>query len=187
MPARFHIADDIYDFALEQMLKWEGGYVNHPNDPGGATNKGVTQAVYNGYRRRQRLTTQSVRRIKGTEVGDIYRRLYWEKGKCPELPPFLAMAHFDWCVNTGPRRAMKHLQQVVGTGADGVWGSKTRGAIERFVCDRGEDALVAAYLDRRSRYYHWLGAKKRFSVFLRGWMNRFRDLKRELRRLGWDG
>lgn len=185
MTARFHIADDIYDLALEQVLKWEGGYVNHPNDPGGATNFGVTQRVYNAYRRREALTTRSVRHINRTEVEEIYRDRYWQLARCDKMPAFLAMSHFDWSVNTGRKRAMRHLQQVIGTTADGIWGPNTKEALRRALNARGEDKVLYQYLARRERYYEWLGSKPRFRVFRRGWMNRLNDLRRELRRLGW--
>lgn len=187
MTARFHIADDIYDLALAQVLKWEGGYVNDPADPGGATNFGVTHKVYDAYRRRNGLTTRHVSRITMAEVEEIYRKRYWELAHCQELPAFLAMAHFDWAVNTGKHRALRHLQEVVGTKADGIWGPKTRAAIKKAVCERGEFMVVAQYLDRRERYYSWLGSKGKFRRFRRGWMNRLNDLRRELRRLGWEG
>ena len=120
--------ESLYRDALAFVLRWEGGYVNHPNDPGGATNKGITQETYNRYRRSNGLSIRSVRRIKQFEVEDIYRDRYWEAGHCDTMPNLVAFCHFDWTVNTGRGRSIKHLQQVVGTTADGAWGPKSKAA-----------------------------------------------------------
>ncbi len=72
--------------AYELVLVHEGGYVNHPRDPGGATNKGVTQNTYNAYRRHKRQSARSVRHITNSELIDIYRSRYWDAVKGDELP-----------------------------------------------------------------------------------------------------
>lgn len=171
-----------YGRALAFTLQWEGEYVNHPKDPGGATNKGITQAVYNSYRRAKGKRTRSVRWIRKSEVHDIYRTRYWDAARCDGMPHLVAIAHFDWAVNTGLRRATRHLQGVVGTATDGVWGPKSQKALLDRVAERGELIVTEQYMNRRERYYLWLGSTPRFKVFLRGWMNRLNALRRLIRK-----
>ena len=72
--------------ALTLVLRHEGGYVNHPDDPGGATNKGVTQGTYNAFRRSRGLPTRSVRELTGDELKTVYRQNYWDKVLGDDLP-----------------------------------------------------------------------------------------------------
>jgi len=80
--------------ALKFTLRWEGGYVNHPADPGGATNKGVTKKVYDAYRAGKGLGRNDVRNITDDEVHDIYKHGYWAKAKCPSLAVDLDTVQF---------------------------------------------------------------------------------------------
>lgn len=100
---------DNLEKALKFTLRYEGGYVNHPNDPGGETNKGVTKAVYDAYRTKKGLPKQSVKLISDVEVHDIYCTQYWLAAKCDKLDVKLAIAVFDFAVNSGVSRALKYL------------------------------------------------------------------------------
>ncbi len=159
------------------MLQWEGGYVNHPNDPGGATNKGVTFRVYDAWRRSQDLPTQDVRRISDAEVKAIYRRDYWLAARCDRLPPALATAQFDTAVNMGVGRAARLLQRAAGVEQDGKVGDGTLAAVA--AGDAGE--LAIRHCDAREATYRSLAANNpRLQVFLRGWLNRLNALRRAL-------
>ncbi len=99
-----------FETALQQILKWEGGFADHPADPGGATNYGVTQATYDAYRRKAGLPTRSVRDIERSEVEAIYREAYWLRAGCDDIsPPALALCVFDAAVNSGVGAALKWL------------------------------------------------------------------------------
>ena len=76
---------DLFKKALSFVLKWEGGYVNNPNDRGGATNKGITQNTYNSYLQSKGRPTKDVRYITDAEVEDIYYSRYWLPAKCHEM------------------------------------------------------------------------------------------------------
>ena len=96
--------------ALDQVLKWEGGYSDHPTDPGGATNHGITQATYDAWRRQQSLGTLPVRGIQPSEVEAIYYQSYWLRAGCDQLDqPALALVVFDAAVNSGVGAALKWL------------------------------------------------------------------------------
>lgn len=102
-----------FETALQQILKWEGGFVDHPADPGGATNQGVTQATYDAHRARAGLPTRSVEFISTSEVESIYREAYWLRAGCPDIaPPALALCVFDAAVNSGVGAALKWLSQT---------------------------------------------------------------------------
>lgn len=154
-----------FDRALKAVLVHEGGYVNHPADPGGATNKGVTQATYNAYRRAKRRSTQSVRSISGAEVADIYKSRYWDAVKGDDLPSGLDYCVFDFGVNSGPSRAIKFMQRQIGTDADGVIGPKTMKAVAR----ADTVAAISGICDRR---LSWLKTLRHWGTFGRGWSRR---------------
>lgn len=152
--------------STQWMLIHEGGYVNHPKDPGGATNRGVTQRVYDGYRGRTGSTTQSVRSITMDEVQQIYREQYWDKVWGDHLPDGIDYAVYDFSVNSGPSRAVKFIQRMVGVAADGVMGSVTLAAINA-VNDR--QSLIERLCEQR---LSWMKTLKTFKTFGRGWTRR---------------
>lgn len=157
--------------ALRHVLAHEGGFVNHPKDPGGATNMGVTQAVYDAYRDRQGKSRRSVRAITPDEVADIYKRQYWDTVMCDDLPSGLDYAVFDYAVNSGPRRAAQDLQRELGVTVDGIVGQMTLAAVSKVdVFD-----LIERLCDRRMKFLRGL---KHWSTFGKGWSNRVEDVRR---------
>lgn len=169
--------EDAFQGALKLVLQYEGGYVNHPNDPGGETNKGVTKAVYDSYRKNKGLEVRSVKDIADEEIEEIYRKRYWIAGYCHVLPWKLAIAHFDTAVNAGTRQAAKFLQRSVGAVDDGKIGPKTIQA----VADSVESEALQAYLSKRRDFYEYLARKNPpecpLKVFLKGWMKRVDHLE----------
>lgn len=138
---------DMFEKALAFVLKWEGGYSDHPLDPGGATNYGITQATYDAWRKRKNLPTKPVKEITMSEVRLIYRERYWEAIGGNSLPPPLALAAFDFAVNSGVARAQRYLAE-----AKGDWRK-----------------LVASRIK-------FLVNLSTFGAFGRGWMRRVADL-----------
>lgn len=167
--------------ALEQglrfVLRWEGGFVDHPDDPGGRTNKGITQKVYDGWRARQRLPAQDVKLIADAEVQTIYASDYWLPPRCDVLPAPLDIVQFDTAVNMGVGRAVRFLQATVGCSVDGDFGAGTERAVAG--CDPG--TALAAYCQRREDFYRGLAQKNpKLAVFLKGWLNRLNALRNEV-------
>lgn len=173
------MAEITYRPSLQLMLAHEGGYVNHPADPGGATNKGVTQRVYDNYRRRKGLALRSVRHIEQHEVEDIYRSSYWNEIKGDDLPAGLDYAVFDYCVNSGVSKAGKDLQRTLNANAnffgisgqlkvDGNVGDGTIIAACK-AADVDEIELIQKYCQRRMGF---LKSLKTFKTFGRGWTRR---------------
>lgn len=163
--------------ALPLVLKYEGGYVNDPDDNGGATNKGITQRVYDAYRLKKGLEVQSVKHITNTEVEEIYYDEYWVRGRCNDLPNKVAVAHFDTCVNSGIKRGSKILQKAAGVVDDGVIGNQTLAAVKRYP----ETILMNRYLDERISFLNRIVASNPTqNKFLRGWLNRVENLRKVL-------
>lgn len=156
---------------LAVTLKYEGGYVNHPKDPGGATNKGVTQAVYNKYRRRKGETERSVKLITNVELEDIYRAQYWAAVGGDELDAGLDLAVFDYGVNSGPSKAVKDLQRILGVAVDGQVGVNTLAALDAHT----PAELIAKLCDNRLKFYRSL---RTWGTFGRGWTNRVEGVRR---------
>jgi len=102
-----------FDKCLSMLLVHEGGYVNHPKDPAGMTNLGVTKKTYDNYYNTN-IDEQGMKQLTKADVEPIYRELYWLKTHCQELPSGVDWAVFDYAVNAGPSRAAKALQRAVG-------------------------------------------------------------------------
>ena len=103
-----------FDDALQFVLQQEGGFVNNPNDPGGATNRGVTQGTYDRYRSAQGVAPRAVSGIADGEVSDIYQTQYWTAARCMDIEQLdagLALVVFDTAVNSGVGEASRILQR----------------------------------------------------------------------------
>ena len=156
---------------LAKLLRHEGGYVNHPNDPGGATNYGITQAVYDTWRRTMGLKLQSVKLITASERDSIYRGRYWALIKGDSLPAGVSYVVFDGAVNSGVAQSVKWLQRALGAvKVDGVIGQETLAAV-RAINDH--DALIQRIIDRRMAFLRQL---KTWKTFRKGWTQRVNDV-----------
>lgn len=153
----------MFDRALKIILRHEGGYSDHPSDPGGATMYGITKRVAeeNGYH-------GDMRQIPMAVVEMIYRRRYWNKIMADEMPWPVALVTFDAAVNSGPSRAAKWLQQALSVTADGVIGQQTLRALE----EAAPEDVARWVCGTRLAY---LKALKTWPVFGRGWERRVRE------------
>jgi len=158
--------------ALAAVLAHEGGWANHPQDPGGATMRGVTQRVYDPFREAKGLPHQSVRMISDGELQAIYKRQYWDVVRGDDLPAGVAYCVFDFAVNSGPARAAKALQRALGVAADGQIGLATVAAARDH---QNHDALIGAICDERLRFVRALGTYKTFG---KGWESRIAGVRK---------
>jgi lysozyme family protein len=154
-----------FDKVHPWVLAHEGGYVNHPKDPGGATNFGVTQRTYNAYRKRSGQSVRSVKDISATERDAIYKIQYWDKLSCDELPSGLDYAVYDFGVNSGVRRSAKYLQRIVGTTQDGVIGLETLEAVDA----RSPIDIIQTLCNDRMKFLRSLAI---WPTFKNGWTRR---------------
>ena len=153
-----------YKKCLETILHHEGGYVNHPKDPGGETNLGVTKRVYEEWG-----GTKDMKDLTVEDVAPIYEKNYWGKVKGDDLPSGLDLCVFDFAVNAGPGRAAKYLQTMIGTVADGGIGPNTLKALDSYVDANGVEHAIKEYQKARQGYYESLST---FETFGRGWTRR---------------
>lgn len=152
-----------------QIQEWiglsEGGYVNNKHDPGGATDRGITQKTYDAWNRRLGRPLKSVRGISKAEAEQIIEFQYMDAVRADDLPSGLDYAVSDYSVNSGPGRAVKDLQRVLGVKADGVIGVHTLAAVEA----RDTQDLIVALCRRRMSFLKQL---KHWSAFGKGWTRR---------------
>jgi lysozyme family protein len=153
-----------FDEAVSRVLKHEGGFVDHPSDPGGATNYGITVAVArsHGYNGPMRALPESMAR-------HIYHVAYWRPMRCDDLPAGARYVALDAAVHSGVRQAALWLQRALGVAADGVIGPRTLAAAQGM--DGAE--LRARMLAQRLRFMTDL---KTWGTFGRGWARRIADL-----------
>jgi lysozyme family protein len=159
-----------FEKCLEAMLVHEGGFVSNPHDPGGATCNGVTQAVYDSWREENSLPQQSVRLISHDEVEKIYKQKYWNAVKGDALPSGVDYCVFDFGFNSGPKRAIRYLQNAVGVAADGELGPVSLVTIN--VADA--KMLVRTICFKRLNFLKQL---KTWKYFGRGWTKRVNDVQ----------
>ena len=153
-----------FDQAFTTLLKHEGGFVDHPDDPGGKTRYGITEAVAReaGYR-------GDMRELPIDLAKRIYKDRYWDAVRAEELPEAVRYAVFDAAVNSGPRQAILWLQRAVGTRDDGIIGQQTLAAVRAADPER----LLRLVLAQRLRFMTGLPS---WAAFGRGWARRIADL-----------
>ena len=167
-----------FDVCLDEVLRQEGGYADHPADPGGATNMGITHktlADWRGVSPWWDLPKSAVKALGRDEAAQIYKKLYWERSGAGTLPAGLDLALFDFAVNSGPDRAVRLLQTELGVAVDGRIGPVTRGAVEAYAGKKGLAALAGALCDRRLRFLQGLST---FPVFGAGWTSRIATIRK---------
>lgn len=193
MPNLTH--ETAFRLAHQHVAKWEGGYFDHPNDPGGVTMYGVSL-----------MFLKSLGLIEGDIDGDgdidrddvlaitketarnIFHKHFWVIPKAEKLPPLVAMAFYDLAVNAGSGRAAIVLQEAINTikprsirKLAGNVGPLTQTFTNQLAKEGRALSLCLAYMDRRSDWYRRLArAKPKSAVFLKGWLNRTNDCRKVL-------
>jgi len=162
---------DRFAACLPVILHHEGGWADHPKDPGGATKKGVNLATYSKYLGRQ-ATKDELRNISDADIQQIYRSLYWNRAACDQLPTGVDLVVFDMAVNSGPGRAVKLLQEIVGSTPDGGIGPQTLAAVAK----QNPLSLIEQYSEARRVFYKSLGA---YVTFGKGWLRRTDEVEAE--------
>lgn len=145
-----------FDEAFERLIGHEGGYVNHPSDPGGETNFGISKRTYPG---------EDIRGMTLARAKQIYRRDFWGPAGCDAVPLHVRFDLFDTAVNSGVRAAVQMLQRAVGETADGVLGPRTLQAVTSMPAPR----LVARFNGLRLEFMSNLPT---WPAFGRGWARR---------------
>jgi lysozyme family protein len=151
------------------VLKNEGGYVDDPRDPGGATNLGCTKAAWEQYVGHA-VTKDNIRELGPNDVMPLYKTKYWDAVRGDDLPAGVDYAVFDFAINSGPFRATKTLQSILGVSIDGQIGPETINALElhnpRDISTQVCEARLA-YLQSLSNY----------GIFGKGWSRRVSEVE----------
>lgn len=177
----------VFNAAHAHVMRWEGGFFDHPNDPGGVTNYGVSLMFLKGLDLVEGdidgdgdIDRDDVLKITKEQARAIFKRHFWDKPRAAELPPLVAMAYYDLAVNAGTGRAAIVLQEAINALRPGAIaklapnvGPLTRRYAGMLAAEGREAELALAYLDRRENWYRRLAkARPKSAVFLRGWLNR---------------
>ncbi len=158
-----------FETALEHIFAVEGGYVDHPKDPGGATNRGITRATLAAWRKKT-VSKQNVKNLTRHEAAQIYRANYWDKVCGDDLPSGVDIAVFDHAVHSGPARAIRNLQGAINVPMDGIYGTVTASAVQRFSAEN----LITTLCERRMMMLKRLPT---WNTFGKGWTRRLDDVR----------
>ncbi|MBF0497700.1 MAG: hypothetical protein HQK58_14180 [Deltaproteobacteria bacterium] len=182
----------VFDRILPKTLEWEGGskFTEDPADPGGATRYGISLRFLRGLGQAGDIDHDGdvdagdIRALTEDQASEFYRREFWDKCLCDELPDQVAMAVFDTAVNLGVPRAVKMLQSEANAVllnnplvVDGRMGKNTVDGVLDAVNLEGSDKLTLGYLNRRLRFYFALAKAPARAKYLRGWTRRVAALK----------
>lgn len=155
---------DNFEECLAHVLKHEGGYVDHPKDPGGATNLGCTKKVWEEWVGHE-VTKDDIKALTVADVAPLYKARYWDKCRCDDLPHGVDFAVFDLAINSGTGRASKFLQGACGVAADGAIGPATLAAVTKM----NPRELASKICERRLEF---LQALPTWETFGKGWGRR---------------
>lgn len=157
--------------AMAIELRYEGGKVDDPRDPGGRTNQGVIQRVYSAWRAQKGLPIRDVYLMEPAERDEIYRRNYADKIRFSDLPTGIDLLVLDGAINSGPAQSVKWVQRALGLTADGIMGDVTVNAI---VNQPDQHKLIDDICDRRMLFLRNL---KPWPIYKNGWTNRVNGIR----------
>ena len=167
-----------FEKAIPHVLKWEGGFVNHPADPGGATNRGIIFSLFKEYAKSLGLlpNVDALKSLTEAQAKKIYKSHFWDKMQGDKFTDqSIANITFDGFVNSG-YNGIKIVQRMAGTKTDGIIGTNSLFVINSAV----PQVLFESIKDERIRYYESLAERKpQMQVFLKGWLNRINSFNYE--------
>ena len=159
-----------FEKSLALILKHEGKFVNHKDDPGGMTNLGVTQSAWRDWVKHG-VDEATMKSLTEEMVAPLYRLKYWDACLCDQLPSGVDYLVFDFAINAGPSRAIKTIQRALKITADGVIGPVTIKAIK----GANAEDFITDFTHAKEVFYRGLST---FSIFGKGWLNRVADSKK---------
>lgn len=163
-----------FDEMLKFVLKWEGGFSDDSDDPGGRTNYGITQRCFDEYCRNKNLPGHDVKDLTQTEVRAVYFDIF-VKAECSIMAWPVDLVHFDFSINAGTRQATLSMQRVIGAVVDGIIGNETRSKLSALDPVKTAESLLC----ERERFYRELSQQKPVLLkYLQGWLARVQDLRK---------
>jgi lysozyme family protein len=171
-----------FELCHEITARWEGGWSDHKDDPGGKTNWGVTQATLSAYLGRP-ATVDEIRQLPRARAESIYRKMFWDAVGGDALPDGVDLVVYDYGVNSGPKVGVKALQAVLGVLPDGWVGDTTIKALA--AADKAD--VINGVCDRRLAFMKRIRNKKTrellWASFGRGWQRRVDDIRERALRM----
>jgi len=158
-----------WDKCFDLVIVNEGGYVDNKLDPGGATNWGCTQAVWEGYIG-HKVSVDDMKALTKEDVKPLYKKRYWDAIHGDAIPSGLDYCLFDCAINSGVNRSAKIIQEIVGVFADGAIGNNTVSAITQL----NPVTAINEFCDKRQAF---LESLKTFPVFGKGWSKRVSEVR----------
>lgn len=158
-----------WEQSLKKMLVHEGGYANHPQDPGGRTNLGVTQRVWEEWKGSP-SDENEMRSLTVEQVTPLYKKRFWDAARCDDLPSGVDYVVFDFAVNAGVGRSAITLQTICGVARDGAIGPMTLAAVNQY----DPKTLIEKFSAHREFFYKQLST---YPVFGKGWIRRVNEVK----------
>ncbi len=155
--------------SFDLVIVNEGGYVDNKLDPGGATNWGCTQAVWEGYIG-HKVSVDDMKALTKEDVKPLYKKRYWDAIHGDAIPSGLDYCLFDCAINSGVNRSAKIIQEIVGVFADGAIGNNTVSAITQL----NPVTAINEFCDKRQAF---LESLKTFPVFGKGWSKRVSEVR----------
>ena len=153
-----------FSSVVKMILIHEGGYVNHPSDPGGETKYGISKRAY---------PDVDIAELTKDDAADLYKRDYWDRIKGDDLPVGVACAVMDYAVNSGISRASKALQSVCGiANGDGIIGPASLNAVWVTVKNTSEEDVINAVTEQRQEFIRGLSI---YETFGKGWERRITE------------
>ena len=156
-----NMTEFVWNTAINLTLGFEGGYVNDRKDRGGETKYGVSKKAY---------PDLDIKNLTIEEAKKIYKKDYWDRCKCQFIPDALSIALFDFAVNSGTKRAIKHLQKALGVTEDGIIGNQTIGACNRLPVRQTFNKFIDSRLE-------FLMGLKDWQRYGNGWGKRVSTIK----------
>lgn len=155
-----------FSTVIKMVLEHEGGYVNHPSDPGGETKYGISKRAY---------PEVDIANLTEEDAEEIYFNDYWSRIKGEELPRGVACVVMDYAVNSGISRASKALQSVCGiSNGDGIIGPATLASVWTTVKNDGEESVVNGVINQRQEFIRGLSI---YDTFGKGWERRIDETR----------
>jgi lysozyme family protein len=162
-----------WEAAFAHVIKSEGGYVNDPHDRGGETNLGVTRIAWGEYLGRA-IMDGEMKALTVDQVKPFYKKQYWDRCRCDDLPAGVDYAVFDFAVNAGTGQAAKFLQRAAGTKDDGAIGPGTLAAVS----NHRPEELLERFSEQKEAFYRGIVSRRpEQEKFLKGWLARVESVE----------
>lgn len=170
-------SSEVFNTAHNFVLKWEGGLCDDPADAGGITKYGVSLRFLQNIK--PDATRYDIINMTKAEAKALFKKHFWDRCRCAEMPDKTAFILYDTAVNVGCKQAVKFLQRAVGTFVDGLIGPKT---IKAACTVNDNPEVLDNFLHQREVFYENLAKNKPSQkVFLKGWLNRTKDLRKQIK------